>query len=1005
MFSKFGGAGSPWVTMAVAVLFVGTCAAQDGAILDTITNMQGPSIPICGSSQFSYYGACAGVVEYSSAGVQFTLAATSLVTDARVLIGGDVYDDPAFNLEIASDAGSKPGPGVTSEVTCMAPTSGFGITTATFDPPIVLQAGTPYWIVLSPVSADTFALWLGGGSKELQTSVLTSGWTGISAQTLQFAIDGTNIQISTKSPLPSGTAGVPYSQALTASGGTPPYKWTISTGMLPSGLSFDSATGLIYGAPTSAATFAFTVMLTDSTTPIPLTATATYNLTVSKATVTMAPGQELVATFTAFANSADLLFFSDKSPLTTTGSPTISAALYDGSTLLGTYTQTASSYLQIEFESVTSRYTAPNIASVGPPPTRVDFKGFNNGTIAGKLVVTVSGGSINFGLTDPMLFDAVSSSPNNFQQQPDVKTGSSPGLGAVTPAMPEVEASQTGLTFQVPQGSVAPPPQSLALVNETPSAVSYSTTASTTSGGSWLAISAGSGSVAANAVSAPLTVSVDPSGLAPGDYYGTVEIAMPAAPNQREVATVVLNVLPATANPGATVTPTGLIFSAPDATSSSPSQPVAITNVLNRSTMFMASATVASGPMWFTISPAQGTIASGQTATVQVQANVASLPAGIYRGTLTLTFPQDNVTRTVDLLLVTGQTTAPCTATQLLPVFSKLGANFGLSAAWPADVEATVVDNCGNAVTSGSVMISFSNGDPGLSLVSLQDGTWRGSWAPLNAATPAVTVTATATDASGLTGSAQVTGALQPNPNIPVLTAGEMVSAASYSAAATPSPGELVAVFGTNLADAVESASGLPLPTQIQNTSVLVDGEAMPLFFGSPGQINAVVPYDLASGIRHRAIAQHGSRLSVPQRFTLATAEPAIFTTNQTGAGQGHIYVIPAGGGQVLANSAAPAKTGDVLTIYCTGLGPVMPAVAAGSPAPVPPPLTQAVNTVSMTIGGIPAQVLFAGLAPGYTGLYQINAIVPSGVPASDQASVIVYVAGASSPPVTMAVQ
>jgi len=64
-----------------------------------------------------------------------------------------------------------------------------------------------------------------------------------------------------------------------------------------------------------------------------------------------------------------------------------------------------------------------------------------------------------------------------------------------------------------------------------------------------------------------------------------------------------------------------------------------------------------------------------------------------------------------------------------------------------------------------------------------------------------------------------------------------------------------------------------------------------------------------------------------------------------------------------------------------------------------------AVNPVTVTIGGVDAAVLFAGLAPGFAGLYQLNVVVPGGVSAGDAVPVVVSVAGQASPPVTLAVQ
>ena len=134
--------------------------------------------------------------------------------------------------------------------------------------------------------------------------------------------------------------------------------------------------------------------------------------------------------------------------------------------------------------------------------------------------------------------------------------------------------------------------------------------------------------------------------------------------------------------------------------------------------------------------------------------------------------------------------------------------------------------------------------------------------------------------------------------------------------------------------------------------------------------------------------------------MTVAAARPAIFTVNGSSTGQGHIYR----GGQTLADARNPVKAGDVVVIYAAGLGAVTPSVEAGQAAPRSP-LAQTANGVSLTIGGRPAQVQFAGLTPDSTGLYQVNALVPDGVTPGDTVQVLLTVAGQPSPQVTIAVR
>ena len=594
---------------------------------------------------------------------------------------------------------------------------------------------------------------------------------------------------------------------------------------------------------------------------------------------------------------------------------------------------------------------------------------------------------------------------------PDVVPGAPPAIQGL------MKTALMGLTFQTPQGGSAPPSQSFALVNNTSVSLSFTTKVSTTSGGSWLSLSGGSGSVTAGQVSAPIGVNVNPSGLAQGDYYGLIEIDAAGVANSPQFVSVVLNILASTANPGASVSPTGIIFTSVVSGANPAAQSVAVSDVLSRSTSFTAAGSVTSGPIWFTVSPLQGTIQAGQTVNIQVLPNIANLPAGVYTGTVTLQFPQDEVTRQIQLLLVVAssateiaqdrfaprQAIIPCRPTQLLMLFTELGSGFSEYASWPTTLETFVVDDCGVPMTSGSVIVSFSDGETPAPLVSEGTGTWLQTWSPSGAATASLTLTANGVNSQGLQGSAEIGGTVQPNPDVPALNVNGMVSAASYSATAIPSPGEVVAIYGSNLADGVQEAGQLPLPTKMQNAFVLLGSETMPLLYVSPGQINAVVPYGLVGG--QQAIAQHGDRLSAPQRIALGAVDPAFFTTNASGSGQGHIYVIPPPTYTAadLANSTNPATAGDILTMYCTGLGAVNPSVVAGSAAPSP--AAQTVDTVSVTIGGQPATVQFAGLAPGFAGLYQVNATVPSGVPTGNQIPVVIAVGGINSPPVTIAVK
>jgi len=135
----------------------------------------------------------------------------------------------------------------------------------------------------------------------------------------------------------------------------------------------------------------------------------------------------------------------------------------------------------------------------------------------------------------------------------------------------------------------------------------------------------------------------------------------------------------------------------------------------------------------------------------------------------------------------------------------------------------------------------------------------------------------------------------------------------------------------------------------------------------------------------------------------VASAEPGVFGYPAPGDPPQQGAIVNAVT-YTVADPAAPVTAGDVLAIFATGLGTVDQTIPDGAAAPGHPPA----NTVAkptVNIGGQSAVVSFSGLAPGFVGLYQIDAIVPGGVTPGSQVSVVVGIAGETSPPVTIAVR
>ena len=568
--------------------------------------------------------------------------------------------------------------------------------------------------------------------------------------------------------------------------------------------------------------------------------------------------------------------------------------------------------------------------------------------------------------------------------------------------------SQTGSTFRAVSGSATALQRTITIASAA-GVIAWSASASTVSGGNWLQVTPASGTSDVAKPAPALQVTASAASLQPGDYYGLVTIKPASATNSAQLFSVVLSVLSADRSPGPVIEPTGLIF-----ISASNTVPAAqTTQVFNPTTsplMFTTTPSVPSGSVWFKQQPASGTVSPGQPLIIAVQP-AAGLSAGVYPGTITFQFSDGSV-RAVNLLWVVapgGSTSAAraaagCTPTKLLPVLTLLGLNFTSPVAWPTPIQVQITDDCGSPMNAGLVTAGFSNGDAQLGLTPLQNGQWATTWTPRNAvpASLVVTLNAQAFAPTALQGSTTVSGFAPANPNVPIISSGGVVGNASY--VASPAPGTLVSIFGTSLADATAVASQLPLPTQLGTTAVVFGGVQIPLVSTSPLQINALVPYQLKTHATYQVIVQRGTAISAPESVTALDSQPAVFTLDQSGKGQGHIYRIVPDGSQVLASPAAPVRAGDVLTVYCAGLGEVQPALDAGSPAPTNE-LEYAANPVTATIGGVSADVLFAGLTPGFAGLYQVNVTVPTGVTPGDKVPVVLSSAGQISKPVSIAVQ
>ena len=205
-------------------------------------------------------------------------------------------------------------------------------------------------------------------------------------------------------------------------------------------------------------------------------------------------------------------------------------------------------------------------------------------------------------------------------------------------------------------------------------------------------------------------------------------------------------------------------------------------------------------------------------------------------------------------------------------------------------------------------------------------------------------------------------------PSLPTISAGGVANAASYQTQI--SPGALASVFGTGFGALTASPAASPkLPTISGGVSVTVNGQAAPLYYVSPVQINFQVPWGTAVGNAVVAVTVNGGS-SNTVTVQAVSAGPGLFSSN----GSAIVQNYPS---YSLNTPSNPAPRGSMIIAYLTGSGPVSPTVSDGALSPSNP-LATSTASWGATVGSTPAQVSFIGLTPGFVGLVQANVAIPT---------------------------
>jgi uncharacterized protein (TIGR03437 family) len=538
------------------------------------------------------------------------------------------------------------------------------------------------------------------------------------------------------------------------------------------------------------------------------------------------------------------------------------------------------------------------------------------------------------------------------------------------------------LTFNFATGTSAPANQQIP-VNSTGAAFGYSATVTTLSGIGWLVISPSTGQTGQ-----PITVGVNTS-IGAGNYVGLITVSSSGVANSPQYVPVLFRV---TADSALQISPGPLTFTQVSGAAPPLAQKLIVASTGTILTV-NASVSTLTGGNWLSVTPNSGLT----QLEINVNVNAGSLQAGTYTGAILIQAAGAvNSPQSVPVTLNVVSPTTPLVALPASLTFSyTLGGtappaqNIQLSAATPLQFMATA------GTTGGGTWLQVSpasGSTPGPLTVSINT-------ANLNVGVLSGSIVVEAAGASNSPLQIPVTLTVSAAP----MTLTVFRHAASY-APVTAVPGMIVSVGGVGLGPAVGQSGQVVngrLTTLVAGVRVLFDGIPAPLLYVSSGQINAVVPYEVAGRFATRVEVEYQGARSNALDQRVAETAPGIFTLNAQGFGEGAIlnenYSINTAGN--------PAPRGSAVIIYATGEGQTTPFGDTG--LVIGGLLKRPLADVRVRIGGAEAAVIYAGSGPGLvSGALQVNALVPLGIAPNAAAPVELIIGGVPSQAgVTVAVQ
>ncbi len=802
---------------------------------------------------------------------------------------------------------------------------------------------------------------------------------------------------------------------------------TLTVGVNPSGLAAGTYTGQVTVAGGgSTVNLPVTFEVTNNPLVQLSQQSVTFNLQTGQGLpaprpilVTTSNGAVLGAAVSVNTNTGGNWLLASPSNLQTPGAFALSLASNVASTLAqGTYTATVTVNVPGASNSssvinVTLNVSASALLTLSTTP--INFSAQFNGSApstqirqitatSGQLNVTVStststGSWLSANISSNTTPATLTISASPFGLGTGIYTGSvtvtsgNPSSALVIPitlnvsSLPLISVDKSELVFGS-GGASGTQPQTIQ-INSSSNNFTFTANASVTSQQTnWLTVNIVNG-----VTPSALTVNVNPAQLVDGTYFGTIVISAPGAGNTPLVIPVTLTVNQATA---LQVTPTTLSFTQLQGGAQPAQQPVQVTSQTQSAFTFTTLVQSPVGGNWLTASQSGG-LTNGFLQ-VSINSSAASLPAGVYTGTVTVSGPNSPNTPVITVTL----TVTPAASLQITPTTLSFAGRVGQP-------------------NPAAQLVQLSSSNPSAAQVAYNvqsDATWL-SATPVAGTTPStlsVAVNVAGLAAGNFTGRLTIspTGSLSGSQatvitvnltmeQVPIPNITGFANSATFAPGAL-APGMIITLVGTNLGPTTAvngQVVGGRFTTSVVGVRVLFDGVPSPILYASATQINAVVPYSMAGRASARMTVEYNNIVSNTIEPRLVDTNPGIFTSdgrqaamfNENGTFNG---------------PANPAAAGSIVVIYVTGEGATSPGGVDGEV--IGTNLKRPVGAVRVRVGGIEvpaASIFYAGSAPSLvSGLMQVNFRLAADTPTGVGTSLEVFVgSGQSQPGVVLSVR